>query len=209
MTFALFTNVGTAAAPASYFYQLNAGVAPGANGTIRQARRDPGWRLVNQATPYGEQAFTAFLLASGEYYDAAAGTSGAPVNGTNNALWIDKVWHDLFGFSSGATTATIADDDLVATDPTHNNGFLQRLNAGTLSRQQIVERLTGAVGNNGETLSPGAGIPLNPRSALYDANLVASLFNQLLARNYPTYGAGGPEISARSTRSRPTACCAA
>src|SRR5262249_27422731 len=120
---------------------------------------------INRTRDDGEIQFTAFLTASDEYFTNVAGNT--------NAKWIEQLWQDLLGRTAvGDSQASI---------------FLNQLNANPpqTTRLAIAQQLTGAAPTTGK---------LNPLSVEYDTNLVASLFNKFLARNYPAAGASSDEI---------------
>ncbi len=152
----------------SYFFVLNP------DGSIAQ-QFDPKYNIfVNISQPQGELNYTSFLTSSNFYF--------VNFGGGTNATWIEQVWQDFFHRSAAG--------DTVAT------GFLNQLNAGQITRMGITQRLTGALAANGSTPGPTALTnPLNPRAAEFHTNLVASLFNKLVARNYPISNASSAEIS--------------
>ncbi len=146
--------------------------------TINQVFAASSGTMVNDSRLQGELEYTSFLTSSNFYF--------ANLGGNTNATWIEKVWQDLF-FRT-ATGDTIA------------AGFLTDLNANTRTRLQITQLLTGARAANGTppgpTSLPNAALvnPLNVRAAEFHTNLVAALYNKLVARNYPVSGASNPEI---------------
>ncbi|MCI0704510.1 MAG: FG-GAP-like repeat-containing protein [Planctomycetia bacterium] len=156
-----------------YFFVLNP------DGSIAQTT-DPALPgvSINITTAYGELEYTAFLTSSNFYFNNPALGNG------NNATWIESIWQDLLGrTSAGDSTA---------------NSFLMQLNAGSITRLAITRQIVGAVSLAGTPPGPNALTnPLHPLSGEFQTNLVASLFNELLGRNYqiPVTVGSAPEIA--------------
>ena len=153
--------------------------------------------LTNSTRADGELRLTAQLVATAEYFTSVAGAlsidGSLPPGEVSNRKWLESVWLDLLGRTSGMTTTmTTGDDDPVAT------GFLAQLQAGTASRFDIALQITGV--NRVTSADPDSTYgPLNLISKEFHTNLVASLFNKFLGRNYPATGATNTEITTHVT----------
>lgn len=161
-------NDGDIKAGLGYFFKLNG------DGSISQQFDAKYGVLVNTSLDQGELNYVSFLTSNNFYY--------TNLGGGNNAAWIEKVWQDFF-------FRTATGDSIAA-------GFLNDLNTGATTRLAITQKLTGTVANNGTAPGPTAlANPLNVRAREFHTNLVASLFNKLVARNYPASGASSTEIT--------------
>lgn len=148
---------------------------------------------INRTRDDGELRYTAFLVAADNYVTTVSNMR--PIDGAisatehENRKWLESVWLDLLGRSSGLTTLSTGDDDAAAA------AFLTQLqtNPGQATRFGIALQLTGVNRvNNADPNSAYATI--NPLSKEFHTNLVASLFNKFLGRNYPAVGASSTEI---------------
>jgi hypothetical protein len=151
---------------------------------------------INRTRDDGELRYTAQLVAADTYVTTVSNAltiDGAiPAGEHTNRKWLESVWLDLLGRTSGLTTLTTGDDDAAAVT------FLAQLQGspGQATRFGIALQLTGVNRvNNADPNSAYATI--NPLSKEFHTNLVASLFNKFLGRNYPAVGAVSTEIDAQ------------